>query len=71
MKSNSAYAIIALSRSISEIRNVVRDAQKDGHIDKKEALDIFGALVVACIKIGLMFAADIATSALESKEVSE
>jgi len=59
-RKNTALGIEALISALAGIRGSVQKALVDGHIDRKEAIDIFSKLAIACIHEGLQVALSVA-----------
>ena len=59
---NTILGIAGLIKSIASIKDSVIRAKADGHIDKEEALGLFGELAEAIIINGLEVALSVAES---------
>jgi len=64
---NTAMGIKALVQALGSLREDIIRARADGHIDKEEALDLFGALAMAIISEGLAVAVSVAVSQVSEK----
>lgn len=57
---NTVLGIQGLIKALASLREDVIRATADGHIDREEAVGLFGELAVALIHEGLMVASTIA-----------
>ena len=65
MSKEKYLGILGLVNALGSIREEVIKATADGHIDRKEALQIFTDLSVALIHEGLQIASGIARSKMD------
>ncbi len=65
MSKEKYLGILGLVNALRSVREEVAKATADGHIDRKEALQIFTDLSVALIHEGLQIASGIAQSKMD------